>query len=126
MGRCTVKEACGKPAEAAVAERAIFDILHDAYIDAAKRKKVLHIIEQAEVKKVVIDHAAGQILGGDVVRPASALTGAAASAPVIRDSIHDGIGECAVQLLGIGFVEPYLIIVAEDILRAAYNALCVH
>ena len=126
MGCGAVKEARRKPAKAAVAESAVLYLLHHGYVHAPERKQSCDLVEKAQIIEIVIDHASGEIFGGNIIRPASAFTRAAASAPIVRNGVHRRIGERAVKLLCVGLGQIYLVVVAEDILRAADYAFCVH
>jgi len=121
-----VKKTCRKPAQPSVAESAVLDGFHNVDIDSAQSKQTGYFRQKIQHEQIVKNHSPGEIFGGKIVCPPPRFTIAAAPAPIIRNGIHHRIGKCAVQLLRIRLVYVYLIVAAQNILRAPDDPFCIH
>ena len=65
-GHRAVQEAGGQPAEAAVAEGVVLDVLQNRRIRALFRKQALRVLQQAHAVQIVVDQPAHQILHGQI------------------------------------------------------------
>ena len=126
MGGRAVQEACRETAQASVAQRRVLYILHGSYIAATCPEQVPYLIQYTEAVEVIEHHAAHEILGAEVICPAHVLVLSAGLAPVIRYSIHDGVGKRLVYLRGAGFHQLYLVVAPEFLLHSAYDHCSFH
>ena len=126
MGGRAVQEAGSETAQASVAQRRVLYILHGSYIAATCPEQVPYLIQYTEAVEVIEDHAAHEILGAEVICPAHVLVLSAGLAPVIRYSIHDGVGKRLMYLRGAGFHQLYLVVAPEFLLHSAYDHCSFH
>ena len=126
VSRRAVKKTCRKPAQPSVAESAVLDGFHNVDVDSAQSKQTGYFRQKIQHEQIVENHSPGEIFGGKIVCPPPRFTIAAAPAPIIRNGIHHRIGKCAVQLLRIRLVYVYLIVAAQNILRAPDDPFCIH
>ena len=129
-GGGAVHIARGETAEAAVAERRVFDLLEAREVDTALGKGAAHFVENAEIEEVAVHEPPDEIFGGEIKRLALSGAAGAGLGPVVCHGDHHRAAERVVQMLGRGLGETLVLIVLEQrfgrvqqILRGIHHTL---
>ena len=110
-GHGAVQEAGRQAAQAAVAQGGVLDLLHAGQIHALLGEGVPQLLEDAEVVEVGIDHAAHQILGGEIVGLAVFGAEIAVLHPAVVDLHHHSLTQGVMQLLRRGAGELGVVVI---------------
>ena len=97
-GDGAVQKAGGQPAEAAVAEGIILDILQNGEIDAPILQRLAHVIQQPHAVQIVVNKAAHQVFHGKIVGLPMGKPGILPLLPQRGNGIHRGAGNGIVEL----------------------------
>ena len=123
MGGSGVQEAGGEAPKAAVAQRAILDLLEHVDIEAVGGEGLLHLVQDPQVVEVVVDHAAREILCGEIVSAPAAFMLMTALVPGVGDSVHDQLAQGVVNLIHGSFVGRDLMVLLQTLLDLVENLI---
>ena len=123
VGGGGVKEAGGETPQAAVAQGAVLDLLEHVDIQPVLGEGRFHLVQQAQVVEVVIDHAARKILGGEIVSAPAPLMHMTALVPGVGDAVHDQLAQGVVDLIYGGLVGRHLMILFQSQLYLLENLI---
>lgn len=119
---CTVQEAGGETAKAAVAERCVLNMLQTGQIDALFGEGGLHFAQDAEVKEVAVDQTADQILRGEIERAAARRLTALGLGPVVADLHHDDLAQRLMQTLRRGLLQRLVVLEMQQRFGLLYDS----
>ena len=118
-----VQETGRQPAQAPVAQGTVLDLLEHVDVQAVSSEGFLHFIQDAQVVEVVVDHAAREILCGEIVSAPAAFMEMAALVPRIRDAVHDQLAQGVMNLINGGLVGGDLMILLQALLNLLKNLI---
>ena len=109
-----VQKACRQPAQTAVAQRGVLDILKIGKGCAARAERIAQGFQNAQRIQIAVDHPPHQIFGGQIDRPPMR----AALRMIIRphrcDGDHHRIGYALVQLYRAGGGQSHMVFAFDD------------
>ena len=96
-----IKEARGQAAQTAVAQRGVLHVFKRGDVQSVLFEDGLDLVQQPQLKEVVVDHAAHQELRREIIRAAMRGVRLAGIRPLVAHRAHDGLAQHHVQLMHI-------------------------